>query len=118
MIRKHELHLFCLILQEEFKLKNTLHVTLSRQILFDGDVCMGLYDGVEYRPGKILHKIRINRQEMRDSLTLFATLAHEYAHAWQMENGYDPDHSRETKFDYWVDFFRVRYNCDIISMQE
>lgn len=54
-----------------------------------------------------------NRCDIRQ---IFATMAHEYVHAWQEENELELAHSGQKQFRIWRDYFKEYYNLDIISM--
>lgn len=114
MLHRVELRLFECILMQELRLKCKPNVRLSRSVKFDGDPCFGLYEGEYMGRGKYVHTIRINKSAVTDSLSFFATLAHEYVHAWQMENEHDVDHGKN--FDAWCKQFAKDYCIDINNM--
>lgn len=114
MIHQMDLRLFECILMNELKLKFKPNVRLSRSIKLDGDVCFGLYEGDYVGRGKYVHTIRINKSEVKNAIMFFSTLAHEYVHAWQMENERDVDHEKE--FLKWCAVFAVDYGVDINNM--
>jgi hypothetical protein len=116
MIRSDNAKLFQLMLQDEFKLKHRVNFAKTKVLRFDGDSCMGMYEGENISDKKIIHKIRIATSEVKSDLDLFSTLAHEYVHAWQMEHGFDLDHNRESGFTQWRDYFQAYYGIDIVSM--
>ena len=115
MIKLVDIRLFENILQDIFKLKSRPHIRVSQEIKFDGDSCYGLYTGEPYNK-RFLHKIRVSRAEINNNEQLFATMAHEYVHAWQMENNKEVDHEIDSKFEYWVNYFNIRFNINIIGM--
>lgn len=115
MIRSDMMRLFQLILQDEFKLKSRINFAKTKVIRFDGDSCMGLYEGETNGKNKWIHKIRIATSEVKTPEDLFATLAHEYVHAWQMEQGKDLDHDKASGFAKWREHFKTCYNVDIVS---
>lgn len=115
MIKSADLRLFQRILQDEFGLKNRVNFRKNRVIRLDGDSCFALYEGYKLSPKKSVHTIRLATSEILDSLDLFATMAHEYVHAWQLENDRELDHEKE--FETWRNYFLTCYNVDIVSMK-
>ena len=115
MIRSDKFRLFQVMLQDEFKLKHRVNFAKAKVLLFDGDPCMGMYEGEKFSEKKVNHKIRIATGEMGSDLDLFGTLAHEYVHAWQMENDLDIAHDTESRFTEWRDYFIAYYDIDIVS---
>jgi hypothetical protein len=81
-----ELTFFCAILDDTIKLKRKPKVRQFKRkpLLLEGVVCEGLYHGTYNRNGKPMHRISICAGPTGEHL--FAVLAHEYMHAWQMEN--------------------------------
>jgi len=73
-------------------LKHRVNFAKNKVIRFDGDPCMGMYEGTKFSEKKIAHKIRLSTSEIKSDRQLFCTLAHEYVHAWQMENNQDLGH--------------------------
>lgn len=115
MIKSDMMRLFQLILQDEFKLKSRVNFAKTKILRFDGDSCMGMYEGESVGKNKWLHKIRIATSEVKTPEDLFSTLAHEYVHAWQMENGRDLAHDTESGFTAWRKYFLDYYKVDIVS---
>lgn len=115
MIKSDKTRLFQLILQDEFKLKSRVNFAKTRVLRFDGDSCMGMYEGETNGKNKWLHKIRVATSEVKTDEDLFSTLAHEYVHAWQMEHGLDLGHDTESGFTQWRDYFQKNYRLDIVS---
>lgn len=115
MIRSDNFRLFQLMLQDEFKLKHRINFAKTKVLRFDGDSCMGMYEGEKFSEKKINHKIRIATSEMKSNIDLFTTLAHEYVHAWQMENDLDIAHNTESRFTEWREYFKCYYDLDIVS---
>lgn len=113
-MKQVDIALFCAILKGELPLQVAPTVRVSKQIKFEGDKCFGLYEGENF--GKFEHKIRVSRKECKGPVDLFATLAHEFIHAWQLENDYEVDHSRKAQFKAWKKFFSSAYGVDIVSM--
>jgi hypothetical protein len=115
MIKSDKTRLFQLILQDEFKLKSRVNFAKTKVIRFDGDSCMGLYEGEKLSAKKSFHRIRIATSEVKSDLDLFSTLAHEYVHAWQMENDKDITHDAESGFVNWRKYFLAYYNIDLVA---
>ena len=115
MIRSDKTRLFQLILQDEFKLKHRVNFAKNKVIRFDGDPCMGMYEGTKFSEKKIAHKIRLSTSEIKSDKQLFCTLAHEYVHAWQMENNQDLGHDTKSGFTQWRDYFNKNYRVDLVS---
>ena len=117
MIKSADLRLFQIMLQEIFQLKSRINFRKNRVIRLDGDSCFALYEGYKINNKKFSHTIRLATSEILTNLDLFATMAHEYVHAWQMENDKEVDHDKESGFDTWRDYFLTWYNVDIVSME-
>ena len=115
MIKSDKARLFQLILQDEFNLKHRVNFAKNKVIRFDGDPCMGMYEGTKFSEKKIAHKIRLSTSEIKSDRQLFCTLAHEYVHAWQMENNQDLGHDAKTGFTQWRKYFNDTYKVDIVS---
>ena len=115
MIKSDKTRLFQLILQDEFKLKSRVNFAKTKVIRFDGDSCMGLYEGEKISAKKYNHKIRFATSEIKSDMDLFSTLAHEYVHAWQMEQDKDITHDAESGFVNWRKYFLAYYNVDLVS---
>jgi Zn-dependent peptidase ImmA (M78 family) len=114
MIKSDKIRLFQLILQDEFNLKHRINFAKNKVIRFDGDPCMGMYEGTKFSEKKINHKIRLSTSEIKSDRQLFCTLAHEYVHAWQMENNQDLGHDTKTGFTQWRKYFNDTYKVDIV----
>jgi len=115
MIRSDKTRLFQLMLQDEFKLKHRINFAKNKVIRFDGDSCMGMYEGTKFSEKKISHKIRLSTSEIKSDRQLFCTLAHEYVHAWQMENNQDLGHDAKSGFTQWRKYFLAYYGVDLVS---
>lgn len=115
MIKSDAIRLFELILQDEFKLKSRINLSKTKVLRFDGDSCMGMYEGYKISDKKFNHRIRFATSEVKTDEDLFTTLAHEYVHAWQLENGKELDHDKESGFTKWRKYFNEKYNADIVS---
>ena len=116
MIKAGELELFEYMLQDIFNLKSKPFTKFSREIKYQRDDCYGFYIGEILSKNKFCHKIRISRKLIKTSESLFSTMAHEYVHAWQVEKNLDVNHNKECKFDYWQNYFQVRFNIDLIGV--
>ena len=115
MIKSAELKLYQVILQDIFKLKSYVIFRKNRVIRMDGASCFAIYEGYKINSKKFSHTIRLATSEIKNSYDLFATMAHEYVHAWQMENDKELDHEKE--FEAWRKHFLTCYNVDIVSME-
>jgi hypothetical protein len=115
MIKSDKLRLFQLMLQDEFNLKNRVNFAKTKVLRFDGDSCMGMYEGDKISDKKINHKIRFATSEIKSDIDLFSTLAHEYVHAWQMENDQELLHDKNSGFTQWREYFNKNYAIDIVS---
>jgi hypothetical protein len=115
MIRSDNVRLFQLMLQDEFKLKSRVNFAKCKVLRFDGDSCMGMYEGDKISDKKYNHKIRFATSEIKSDIDLFTTLAHEYVHAWQMENDNDLGHDKKSGFTQWRDYFNKNYGVDLVS---
>ena len=115
MIRSDKTRLFQLILQNEFKLKSRINFAKTKVLRFDGDSCMGMYEGEKISAKKYNHKIRLATSEIKSDRQLFSTLAHEYVHAWQMENDQDLAHDKKSGFTQWREYFHKNYQIDLVS---
>lgn len=115
MIRSVDVRLFQLMLQDIFKLKSHVNFRKNRVIRMDGASCFAVYEGYRINAKKHFHIIRLATSEIKDQIDLFATMAHEYVHAWQMENDKELDHEKE--FEIWRKHFLTCYNVDIVSME-
>jgi hypothetical protein len=115
MIKSDKLRLFQLMLHDEFKLKHRVNFAKTKVLRFDGDSCMGMYEGIKFSDKKINHKIRLATSEIKSDSDLFSTLAHEYVHAWQIEHDLDLGHDTESGFAQWRKYFNESYGLDIVS---
>ena len=43
-------------------------------------------------------------------------MAHEYVHAWQVENDKELLHNESSKFEYWINYFNMRFETDIVGI--
>ena len=115
MIQAGQLELFEHMLLDIFKLKMKPVTIFSREIKFEKSECYGLYSAVDTR-SSYFHKIRISRKLIKKPEQLFAVMAHEYVHAWQVENDCELLHDESSKFEYWINYFKVRFELDIVGI--
>lgn len=95
---------FRLILDDIFELKSKPHIVRKRNIIWPGKIdCWGMYYGEPTKGNKFRHRIEYNYRTNDE--TIFTTLAHEYVHAWQNENGLELDHNKKCRFSEWEDYF-------------
>lgn len=103
MLHKMDIAFFECVLMDIFQLASKPVTRTKKFIKFQGEVCSGLYLGEPLGRGKYSHDITISREINTNSEEVFATMAHEYVHAFQMENDYPVDHLED--FDLWDDCF-------------
>ncbi len=108
-IKQTDIALFEAVLKDIFNLKCKPYISKVKSLKFDGDACLGMYDGEELKKGKFIHKIRLARDSIADIHELFGTIAHEYVHAWQHEQGLDVDHSVKSGYKTWQKYFMKNY---------
>lgn len=109
---RENIRLFKLILKSEFNLKRQPKIQLRKRLKLDGDYCFGLYYGDNIN-NRYNHQILISIEENNTLKTLFNTLAHEYIHCWQLENGFDTLHDNKTMFKIWREYFINKYQIDV-----
>ena len=103
--------LFKTILGEVFRLKSPVLLVKRKKITWPGNIdCYGLYTGEELGNGK--HKHKIEYYYCTDSETIFTTLAHEYVHAWQMENNMELEHDNPA-WIMWEKHFREWWGIEL-----
>jgi len=112
-IKHVDIALFEAVLKDIFKLKCKPYISKVKTLKFDGDACLGMYDGYEKNPGKFVHKIRIARDCATDVYQLFGTIAHEYIHAWQHENNLEVDHSVASGYTKWQKYFQKHFKIEV-----
>ena len=115
MIKAGQLELFEHILLDIFKLKMKPVTIFSREIKYMRAECYGLYSAIDTK-NSYFHKIRVSRKLIKKPESLFAVMAHEYVHAWQAENDKELLHNDSSKFEYWTNYFQVRFNIDIVGI--
>ena len=116
MIKSGQLELFETILLDIFKLKKKPTVVYSRQIRFNNSDCYGLYCKIDTKKS-YQHKIRVSRKYIKNPEQLFGVLAHEYVHAWQIENDKELDHGILGGFMNWTLYFLKHYDIDIVYVE-
>jgi predicted methyltransferase len=104
------------LLMDIFNLKSPVKVVLVRAVKFDGDGCYAAYFGTKYSRKSFNHRVLISRKMIKDYEALFAAMAHEYIHAWQMEHNKRLTHSDGSGFKPWVRYFRNEWNLNVILM--
>jgi hypothetical protein len=107
--------LFCQIIEDEFELKSTPQIIIKKQITYFGCEVYGMYQGFLKTKG-YKHKIWLDEGVIENKLQLFATLAHEYVHAWQTENMLKLTHGAKNQFTDWNEYFCATYNIDLIGI--
>lgn len=112
MLKKLEIALFSAILVGELKLRSVPVVVVKPSIKWEDCVCWGLYLTDDDKN----HTVRLARDAITTKEELFAVMAHEFVHAWQIENNYNTGHGAKSKFDYWINYFSYWYNFDIVEM--
>lgn len=104
--------LYKLILEGIFNLQNHVWVKPRRNILWPGKIpCWGMYTGEHMGGKKFDHRIEYNPQATEKQI--FATLAHEYVHAWQMEMGLELEHEEQEAFRDWEQYFKTHYGVNL-----
>lgn len=105
---KTDIELFQRIAESEIQIRKPVILTVCKTVKLNLDWCVGLYeDEGDY------HQIKISRAEIWNPVELFATICHEYIHAWQSEKGLPVNHSPVSKFPLWRKHFRLTYNVDL-----
>jgi len=114
-IKWSDVVLFCNILEAEFELKSTPKIIIKKQITYFGCEVYGMYQGYLKTKG-FKHKIWLDEGVIESKVQLFATLAHEYVHAWQTENDLKLSHGKKNQFLEWNEYFLATYETDLIGM--
>lgn len=121
-MKRLNLTLFKAILIDEFGLVMPITVKFKKGVFLDGVDCFATW---EYKHGR--HRILVDSTASNQPHMFFAVLAHEMAHAWQLENGYyefdeqgngsiEDEHGEDSKFIDWKKYFEEKYNVDIVTM--
>lgn len=106
----HKIALFQLVLNDIFNLKTKPHVVRKGKIIWPGNIdCMGVYYGDTVR-GKPKHRIEYFYKTSDENI--FATLAHEYVHAWQYENDFELEHDHPS-FKTWESYFKKHFDLEL-----
>ena len=109
----NNIEFFRLILQDEFNLKNYVWIKPKRNIRWAKSIkCFGMYEGEHIRGDKYSHIIEFDKT-MCD-YDIFRTLAHEFIHAWQMENNLELEHEEQKEYKEWADYFLEYYDFLIV----
>jgi len=103
--------IFIQIVESEIKLKHRPKIKLPDQITLVGGKFYGIWNCETYK-GRFYHKISIALGMIESDELLFATVAHEYVHAWQYELGLSCDHDNES-FLLWVEYFKLLYKVEL-----
>lgn len=107
----HTITLFKLVLDDIFQLKYTPHIVRKSKIMWPGRIdCWGMYYG-EIVKNKIKHRIEYYYKTTPE--IIFATLAHEYVHAWQNENGLELEHDSQEEFRNWESYFLKHFGVNL-----
>ena len=110
IFRKPDIELFQSIAESEIKIRKPVVLQVRKTVRLDSDYCVGLYeDHDEY------HLIKVSRAEIWNPIELFATIVHEYAHAWQSENGEDSLAHNTVGFRNFRQYFKSKYNINLIG---
>jgi len=107
--------LFSDMIQDEFKLKYTPEIIIKKQITYFGCDVYGMYQGF-FKTKGFKHKIWLDEGMIENKLQLFATIAHEFVHAWQTENDLNLSHGAKNQFTDWNEYFQSTYSIDLIGM--
>lgn len=103
-----DLELFQLVAESETGIRRPVVLQVCKTVQLDGDYCVGLYeDEGDY------HLIKLSRAEIWTPSELFATIVHEYIHAWQSENDLPVDHDADSQFPDWQQYILENYQVDI-----
>lgn len=105
---KMDIELFQSIAETEIKIHRPVVLQVCKTVTLDGYYCVGLYEDRED-----YHLIKVSRAEIWNPRELFATIVHEYVHAWQSENNRQLTHTRKSGFENWRGYFQLNYGVDI-----
>lgn len=105
---KSDIQLFQQIAESEIQICKPVVLQVCKSVELDGIFCIGLYEDLDD-----YHLIKVSRSEIWTPLELFATIMHEYIHAWQNENDFPVNHSSAGRFPHWRKKFQRRYQIDI-----
>ena len=105
---KTDLELFQRIAESEIGIRRPVVLQVCKTIQLDGDYCVGLYEDLDD-----YHLIKLSRAEIWTPSELFATIVHEYIHAWQSENDLPVDHDADSQFPNWQQYILENYQVDI-----
>lgn len=105
---KTDIMLYQSIAETEIKICRPVVLQVCKTVQLDGDYCVGLYEDLDD-----YHSIKLSRVEIWTPSELFATILHEYIHAWQSENGLPVDHDLDSQFPRWQQYILENYQVDI-----
>ena len=105
---KTDLELFQRIAETEILIHRPVVLRVCDTVMLDGDYCVGLYEDLDD-----YHLIKLSRAEIWTRAELFATIVHEYIHAWQSENDLPVDHDSDSQFPDWQKYILESYGVDI-----
>lgn len=103
---------FKLVLQDIFKLTGNVHIVRKRNLIWPGKIpCVGMYTGEMDSRGKYQHRIEYDDRTTDENI--FGILAHEFVHAWQMENGLELEHDEQPEFVEWEGYFAHHFDVEL-----
>lgn len=108
---KSDIELFQAIAEGEIQICKPVILRVCKSVKLDGVDCIGLYEDFDD-----YHLIKLSRSEIWTRAELFATIVHEYIHAWQSENDLPVNHSSAGRFPHWRRKILNRYALDISAL--
>ena len=105
---KSDIELFQAIAEGEIQICKPVVLRVYKSVKLDGIDCIGLYTDLDD-----YHEIKLSRSEIWTRAELFATIVHEYIHAWQSENDLPVNHSSAGRFPHWRRKILNRFDIDI-----
>jgi len=93
-------------LRRIFDIRGRVVLKHAPSIFHTGDRCYGLCYSDSGKDNVPVHRIIISERANKNPNAYFATLLHEYVHAWQFENGYTLAHTRKSKFKAWAKYLK------------
>ena len=108
---KSDIELFQAIAEGEIQICKPVVLQVCKSINLSGDYCIGLYEDLDD-----YHLIKLSRAEIWTREELFATIIHEYIHAWQSEMDLPVNHSNASRFPNWRRKIKRRYAVDIAAI--
>ena len=110
IFRKPDIQLFQHIAESEIRVCKPVILQVCKTVKLDDTYCVGLYED-EWD----FHSIKISRAEIWNPIELFATIVHEYVHAWQSENGEDSLAHNTVGFRKFHRYFKAHYDINILG---